>query len=70
LIGLVLMVAMLQVWRYWNLWAWGWALLLCCHSSSVLASKAADGEDDMDRLVCGNVSLAVVSLDPYRAWCG
>lgn len=24
LIGLVLMVAMLQVWRYWSLWAWGW----------------------------------------------
>ena len=24
LMGLVLMVAMLQVWRYWNLWAWGW----------------------------------------------
>lgn len=27
LMGLVLMVAMLQVWRYWNRWAWGWVFL-------------------------------------------
>ena len=33
LMGLVLMVAMLQVWRYWNLWAWGSRLF----SSSLLS---------------------------------
>lgn len=27
LMGLVLTVAMLQVWRYWNHWAWVWLLL-------------------------------------------
>lgn len=46
------------------------ALVLVCyraHSRYASASKSADGEDDIDRLVHRNIPFAAVSLLGFRA---